>query len=326
MTTLTTATTTATRAVTTTALRTRLSALALTSCLALSGCGAILGEGDDDGGGGGGGGTAGSTAPEPSASTSATEQEPEQEPDDRAPAEVLEAAADATVATRRFTIASSAELEIATQELRFSTDGRIDYDVPVSETTIAVDQDGATQEVTILSDGESLWVAAEGTGVPAFPDGATYLEGDATQLAEDETFTPEDLLGVVYVTRSGAEATEEGTEEVDGVETRRYAWTTTYAEAETAAGEDAEAFRTAFALTGEGARSDLAVEAWVGPDDVVRRLAIDVQAPPGIQLDGTYDLELSDVGEEVAPPAAPADDEVARGPEAEALLEQLLAG
>jgi hypothetical protein len=270
-----------------------LSVITLAATLALSGCG-----GDDEPAPGGDG-------------------------DDRSAGEVLDAAADETLATTRFSVAFTAALEIAGQQLELTADGRVDYDATVADMTLTVDQDGQSQEVGILADGETAWVSTEGDAGVELPDGATYVAGDAASLAEADTFRPEDLLGVVLVLRSGDDAEAGDTEEVGGVETRQYSWTVVYEDAVEAAGEDGETFSKALSLTGNATDSDLDVDVWVGPDDVVRRLEIDIDGK-GDPIGGSYDLDLADVGDEVEAPDAPAEDEVATGPEADALFEQLL--
>jgi len=162
--------------------------------------------------------------------------------------------------------------------------------------------------------------------VPPFPDGATYVEGDADLLAQGDSFSPTGLLGVVLVLHGGAAADPEAgeVEEVDGVETRAYSFTVPYDEAVDAIEpEQQEAFTSALSLTGEAEQADLDVEVAIGTDDdVVRRLSLDIEAD--VPVDGGYEVEVGDVGSEVEAPEAPDEDEVATGPEAEALLAQLL--
>jgi len=83
----------------------RLSALALGGALVLTGLTACGGGGDDDGG------TADSATSAPS--------------EERDPAEVLDAAADATLDARQFSIDSRAELDIDGMELAFGSEGSV---------------------------------------------------------------------------------------------------------------------------------------------------------------------------------------------------------
>lgn len=297
---------------------TRPAALALSAILALT---SLTACSDDDPAEGGSQGATNGSAEE---STKEPTEEPTQD-DERGAGEVLDAAVDATLANPRASIESLADLQIAGQQITLETDGRVDYDAVVVDSTLQVTQSGSSQRVEILADGETFWVAAEGAQVPPFPDGATYLAGDVERLAEAETFTQDSLVGIVLVLRSGADAdAEEGdTEEIDGVETRSFTYTVPYTDALEAAGDDAEALRSALSLTGDAEQADLEVEVAVGSDDVVRRLEVEIDGGT-VPVSGTYDLALSDVGAEVEPPEAPADDEVARGPQADALLDQLI--
>lgn len=294
---------------------TRLPALALALTLLAAGCG-----GGDDGDGDGDGETTEASSDSASPETpTETESETESEDADAA----LEAATDATLASERFGIEYAASLQFGEQTLDLTAEGSVDYGATVADVRLGVEQQGQTQSVEILADGETAWVASQGESAPTLPGGATYVSGPAATLAEASTFTPEGILGVVLVLRSGDAAEVGDTEEVDGVEATTYSFTVPYEEAVAAAGPDAQAFQTALSLTGAAAQADLVVEVAVGSDDVVRTLDLTIEGGD-VPVGGSYDLTLSEVGAEVEPPAAPAEDDVATGPEAEAIFEQLL--
>lgn len=295
---------------------TRLPALALALTLLAAGCGG----GDDSGGGDAGGETTEASSDTPSPETpSETEDETGSEDADAA----LEAATDATLASERFGIEYAASLEFGEQTLDLTAEGSVDYGATIADVRLGVEQQGQSQAIEILADGETAWVASQGASAPQLPGGATYVSGPATTLAEATTFTPEGILGVVLVLRSGDDAEVGDTEEVDGVEATTYSFTVPYEDAVAAAGPDAQAFQTALSLTGAAAQADLVVEVAVGDDDVVRTLDLTIDGGD-VPVGGSYDLTLSEVGAEVAPPEAPAEDDVATGPEAQAIFEQLL--
>lgn len=237
------------------------------------------------------------------------------------PVSAVQDAVDATLEIRAFAIDSDLDLTLADQRLELTTEGDVDYDAVVADFELAVVQDGERQEVGLLSDGETVWVRASGSTVPAFPDGATWVAGDATELGSAASFEPSGLLGTVFLLRGASEVEEVGTDEVDGVEVTRYASTFTYEDAAAAAASDVGTLEEAFSLTGAAASLPLEVEVAVGSDGVVREMTFEVvggDAPAS----GGYDLELSDVGEAVEPPSAP--DDVATGPAADALLDRLI--
>ena len=296
---------------------TRLPALALALTLLAAGCG-----GGDDGDGDTDGETTETSADSASPETpTETETESEEEGEDADAA--LEAATDATLASERFGIEYAASLQFGEQTLDLTAEGSVDYGATVADVRLGVEQQGQTQSVEILADGETAWVSSQGATAPPVPGGATYVSGPAATLAEASTFTPEGILGVVLVLRSGDAAEVGDTEEVDGVEATTYSFTVPYEDAVAAAGPDAQAFQTALSLTGAAAQADLVVEVAVGSDDVVRTLDLTIEGGD-VPVGGSYDLTLSEVGAEVEPPAAPAEDDVATGPEAEAIFEQLL--
>lgn len=249
---------------------------------------------------------------------------PGAEADERSAAEVLDDAVDATLGIERTSVELLAMLDIDGQQLELGAEGRVDYEAVVADVTFSTEQQGTTQSLQIIADGETAWVSGEGAAVAAFPEGFTYLSGPADELGAASSFDPIDLVGVVLALR-GAEEVEGGdTEEVDGVESRVYTTTVPYVDAVEGAGDDAEAFQSALSLTGDADVADLEIEVAVGPDDVVRRLELDIEAGD-VPVGGSYTLTLTGVGEDVDVPEAPPADEVATGPEAEALFTQLLA-
>lgn len=245
------------------------------------------------------------------------------EADERSGTEVLDDAVDATLAVERTSLQLLAMLDIGGQQLELAAEGQLDYEAVVADVTLTTEQEGTTQALQILADGETAWLGGEGAAAAAFPEGFGYVAGSAEELGSSDSFRPIDLVGVVLALR-GAEDVQGGdTEEVDGVETRVYTTTVPYVDAVEAAGDDAEAFQSALSLTGDADVADLEIEVAIGPDDVVRRLDLDIEAGD-LPVDGTYALTLTGVGEEVDAPEEPPADQVATGPEAEALFTQLL--
>lgn len=260
---------------------------------------------------------------DPSAADSSSEAAAEDAPEEPAadPVSAVQDAVDATLAVRAFSIESDLDLSLGGQRLELTTEGDVDYDAVIADFELAVVQGGERQEVGLLSDGETVWVRSTGPNVPTFPDGATWLAGDATRLSSASTFEPSGLLGTVFLLRGASEVEEVGTDEIDGVEVTRYATTFTYDDAATAAGSDAGTLADAFSLTGAATSLPLEVEVAVGADGIVRELDFELVGGD-VPASGGYDFELSNVGEEVDAPSAP--DDVATGPEADALLDQLV--
>lgn len=243
--------------------------------------------------------------------------------DDRAPETVLVDAVDASLAARRFTVDLEARLDIEGRELGLTAEGRVDYDAVVADLSLGVEQEQGTTVAQILSDGERVWVSLEGDRAPDFPGGARYVRGDSDRLAKATTFAPDSLLGVLHVLR-GADDVEQGDDaDVDGVEARVFTYTVSYLDAVEAAGDDADAFEAAFSLTGEATGADLAIEVAVGPDDVVRRFALEIVGGE-LEVSGAYDLTLGAIGEDVVAPDAPPRRQVASKADSVEPLEQLL--
>lgn len=293
-------------------------AVAAVTAAALAGCSGGEEESPEDEASGSPSASSSESA-EPSASS-----EPSEPADGEAAAQALQDAVDATVAARVFTIDGDLDLEIAGQQLELQTEGSVDYDATVADLRLAIGQGGQTSEAEVKADGETLWVRAEGQGVPAFPGGATWLQGEATRLAESTTFTPTGLVGAVLVLRGASEVEEVGMEEEDGVEVTRYATTFTYDDALAAVdGQEAQVLGSAFSLTGAASSIDLDVEVAVGDDGVLREFDLEL-AESDVAAAGSYEISLSDVAGEITPPAPPAPSDVATGPEAEALLDQVI--
>jgi len=243
--------------------------------------------------------------------------------DERSPAVVLQESADATIDIDRASVVLAAELDLAGRVLALDAAGRVDYAAVVADVTFGAEQDGQAQELQVVADGETAWIGGEGAVASAFPDGARYVSGDAAQLAGADSFGPVNLVGVALVLRGATDVEAGQVEEIDGVETRTYTTTITFLDAVEAAGDDADAFRSALNLTGDAEQAELDIEVAIGPDDVVRRLELVIDGGD-LPVGGTYDLTISDVGDEVEVPQAPPADQVATGPEADALFERLL--
>ncbi len=295
--------------------------LLLAVLLVGSSCG-VTGQ-DDTGGRGGGGATTTeetTTTEQPTTTDEATTTT-ELPGDGAEVAALLVEAADATLATERMTIDSEAVLGVGQQTLRLAVDGSVDYATTEAVVTLTFEQAGETQEIEVRSDGDRAWIRAEGADSPPFPDGRTWVLGDAERLTAGDNFSQSGLIGVLLALRATTDAEAGDTEEIDGVETRRYTTSVLYDDAVDAAGSDAQAFTAALSLTGS---SDIALEidVWVGEDGVIRRfqLAVDTTDP----LSGTYDIEITGVGDEVADVDEPDEDDVVTGAEAEDLLDQLI--
>lgn len=295
-------------------------ALLVPFLLVLASCG-ITGSDDDAAGPGNGNGT--TTEPNGNGNgngttTTTTASLPEN-PDEVD--QFLVDAVDATLATSSFTVSSAAELRFGIEQIALTADGSLDYENLVADALIRVESGPQGTEIELRADGTNAWFRLEGTDAPEVPGGLTWIQGDASRLAGAETYQAEGVIGVLLALRGtdGAEAGD--VEELDGVETRRYATTVTYAEAVEGAGPDADAFASALSLTGAD-DAELVMDVWVGEDGVIRRLELTIEASQPIS--GTYSVEISDVGAEVTAPDRPDEDDVLTGPEAEALLDDIV--
>ena len=285
---------------------------AVVVALAVAGCSGESEEGDTD---------------QPAASASEGESESEPSTSDSDPSQALQDAVSATVELQAFTIDSDLDLEIGGQDLAIGVEGSVDYGTPIADIELVVSQGGVASNARVLADGESLWVSIEGAQAPSFPEGATWLQGDAARLNGSSSFTPDGVLGAVLVLRGAQDVEEAGTDELDGVTVTRYTSTFAYEDASAAvSGDEAEAetLRSSFALTGDAAALELQVEAAVGEDGVLREVHVEVVEEDGVPASGGYDLELTDVGGEIALPERPDEEDVASGPDAEALLDQII--
>lgn len=276
----------------------RLTALALASLLTLTACG---GSDDSD--------DSGKEAAKPSETEAV---------------DVVHEAVDATLGVTSMEVDSEARLEVTGTEVVFGIDGEFDYESKVGEAEFGIEQAGQSQQVEIRSDGESAWFRVEGDSVPAVPDGKTWAQGEVAALSTNGSMEPEGLVGVVIALR-GAEEVEVGeSKEIDGEPAREFTTTVVYGDALEAAGDDREAFESAFSLTGvDDAELDITV--WIGDDGVIRDFDLSVDAG-GKPIDGSYTLEIGNVNDEVEAPEAPDPDDVATGPEAEAWIAQMSDG
>lgn len=287
----------------------------LIPALLLLGCSASGGEdGKDDG----------PTTTEAGGDDPTTTEAPDTTLPDDADAALAEAA-DATLAVESFTISAEAALALGPQQFGYGANGSVSYaDPPITALTIDVNQNGQTSEVEQRTDGETIWVRAEGPQAPTIPDDKTWIAGDASILSESDSLEPIGLVGVVVALRAASDTTAEAGEEIDGVPTTHYTSTISYEEAVEKAGAEEDGFTSALSLTSPE-DPILSVEAWVGDDGIVRRLAVVVEegSNPNAPT-GTYDLELTDVNQEVSAPEAPAADDTLTGAQAEELLGQLV--
>ncbi len=284
------------------------------------------GGGDDDAGsdGGGGGETTATTADGGGGGDETTTTSGDDEPDPEDADALVAEAADATLETSSFTADNKLELQIQAQTLELAVMGSVDYDTLVADVSIFLEQAGSASEIGLRSDGTTLWVRAEGTGAVQFPDGKSWVEGESS-LLEGSSFAPDGLIGVLYALRAASDTEVGDTEELDGVTTTRYTTTFTYDEALEAAGDQAEAFKSSLSLTtSEDVDIDLVTDVWIGDDGLIRKMSLDVETDSKLGIDGTYEVLLTDVGGEIEAPEAPDAEQVVTGPEAEALLDQLI--
>lgn len=287
----------------------RRTCLLAAALLLVSACSAS-GSDSEGGSGGGGGGGGGSTTTEADA--------PDGDPD-----QIVADAADATLAASSFTVESEANLTVGPQRFRLATEGSLDYENLVADATIGIEQAGSATEVSLLADGETLWVKADEIEGVTLPDPEkVWIEGEATLLDESGSFRPVDLIGVILALR-GADGAEAGeSEEIDGVSTTKYTFSLDYDEAVEAAGEDEEAFTSALSLRSEDP-IELTIDAWIGDDDgILRRFALETDAGSA-PLGADYAIELADVGDDVEAPDAPESATILRGEQAADLLEQI---
>lgn len=236
------------------------------------------------------------------------------------PAAFVRDSVEATLATTSFVVDSELALSVDAMSMSLTATGPVDYEALIADVELVVDNDGSTGGIAIRSDGESLWVGADGTGVPPMPGGNDWVEGEASLLGSADSFSPEGLLGTIYALRAATDAEVVGEEEIDGVSTTQISTSFTYGEAVEAAGPDEEAFTTAFSLRGFD-HAVIEVEAWIGDDGIIRRLTYSLDESDPAVLNGSYELDLTDVGENLDAPDAPDSSDVTTGPEAEAWLE-----
>lgn len=277
----------------------------LAAALLLGGCGLV-----------GGGSGASDAAPAGGAPEVAEAAEVGDEPAaDREPAQVVADAADTTLALTRLTLESSADLDVGGTTFTTLTEGSVDHEAGLFD--LDRDLDGTT-EIGVVADGSRAWIKNEGPDGSAFEDGATWLQGDADDLAASGMFGTVPLLGSMLPLRAAdadpAAVVEGEPTTYDGVECRVFTLTVPYADAVDAAGEDADVFTEALSLTGPAKRADLALEVAVGPDDVIRSYTLDIVSAPGVS--GGYDVTLTDIGEPVGTPLAPDPTDTLAGPEA----------
>lgn len=244
------------------------------------------------------------------------------------PVQAVQDAVTATIEVEALTIESELELAVGSEAFSLRTQGGIDYASTVADLMVSVNQDDVETALRVLSDGESLWVSLVGPEAPTFPEDAIWLQGDAQRLADATTFTTADLLGAVLVLRGATEVDEVGTDEVDGVSVTRYETTFAYDEATAAvSGEEADTLENAFSLSGDAASAELEVEVAIGEDGVIREVDLAIVkggAVAAVAASGSYKLGLGNVNGEIDGPEAPDQDDVATGPDADALLSQII--
>lgn len=230
---------------------------------------------------------------------------------------------EATLETSAFTIDSSLDLTAGIEDLSLGVQGSVDYDESVAGVTISVDAADQTGEVEIRSDGTKLWIRPGGSALPEpIPEGKTWVQGKADRLGDSGSFDQTGLLGVLIALRAAEDSERTGTDELDGTEVTLYETTIDYAEAVKVAGDDEESFTSSLSLEAPGT-TNLKVELAVGSDGIIRHLDFDVENKSGL-VDGTYELDLTDVETTIDAPETPPADDTLTGPKAEKLLDQLV--
>lgn len=292
-------------------------------CVAVLVLASCSSSGDDDAeqNGDGGPGTTAVETTETTETPETTEPSDDDPPTDAEdPAAFVRDSVDATLAANSFQIESELALTLDAMAFALTVDGPVDYRSLVADVVIGITSGSDDGSMSIRADGDTMWVAADGSGVPAMPGGSTWIEGDASRLDTADSFGSEGLLATIYALRAAEDVTSDGEEEIDGVSTTRYSSSFTYGEAVEAAGPDSAAFAEAFSLRGFD-HAVIDIEVWIGDDGVIRRLTYDLEESEPGSLTGSYDLSLTAVDEEVDAPEAPDPSEVTSGPEAEAWLD-----
>ncbi len=239
------------------------------------------------------------------------------------PAAALRDAVDTTLAVNSFTIDSQLDLDVGPQNVGLTAEGSFDYEALIGDLELNVDATGSSVRLVIRSDGKKLWVQSEGDDAPVIPDGKSWLEGDHDLLAASTAVEPSGVVGVVIALRGADEVTEVDTGEADGIETTTYETTVAYDEAVKAAGDDADVFTSALELTAPKP-PDLVMTVEVGSDGIIRNFDLVVEAADGTPIEGGYQIELTNVNEEVELPEAPSVDDTLTGPQAEKILKTLI--
>lgn len=263
--------------------------------------------------------SASSTTAEGTDTTDTTE--PAEPSDD--PAATLRDAVDTTLAVNSFTIDSQLDLRVGPESFSLASTGSFDYEALVGELEIQVEGADSATDLAVRTDGDKLWVRSEGDDAPTIPDGKTWLEGDHDLLASSSTVAPSGVIGVIIALRGAEEATAVDTGEVDGVETTIYETTVGYDEAVKAAGKDRAVFESALQLTAPEP-PDLVMTVEVGSDGIIRNFDLAVESTDRSPIEGGYQVELTDVNDEVEVPEAPSADDTLTGPEADKILATLI--
>lgn len=237
--------------------------------------------------------------------------------------EVVHDAVDTTLALDSLEVDSEFDAEAMGQEFTLGVEGEIDYEELVGDVVFSQEQQSQSGELEIRTDGEAMWVRVDGDGFPTIPDGKSWVEGDTSQLAEADSTKPVDLVGVVIALRAAEDVEVGDSKDFDGTAARQYTTTVTYAETVEAAGEDATDYQEAFNLTGAD-DAELKIEAWIDDDGVIREYHLDIEAGDK-PIDGTYDVQIGDPNGSVDKPDAPPSEDVLTGPQADAMLKQMLA-
>jgi hypothetical protein len=198
--------------------------------------------------------------------------------------------------------------------------GATDYPDMVGDVTMTVTRNGAGAAMQQRIDRSTLWVRITGEGAPELPAGLEWVEGDIDRLADSENFRenfrPVGVLSPVILLKASNGAVEIGGEN----NLTKFTTTVNYEAAVAAAGPLAANLEGGFRVPAPEVVV-LDINVWLDDDGVIRKMEFTDETD---YVDATYTLDLNAVNEPVDAPEPPDESTVFSGPEADALLDQLL--
>lgn len=231
-------------------------------------------------------------------------------------------ALDATLAAPRFHLRTRAVLDAASQRVKLSADGRLDYDRQVADIEVSAQSGTEATNVDLRSNGTTAWIKPDAPAI-SLPPGKVWLQTTTDRLDRSGGFGPTGVLGVLLALRAAEGTTRNGSERIDGQMATGYSTAVNYGDVIDVLGSDASAFRRALSLMAPEP-PDLDIDVWVGRDGIIRRFDLTIRPVDDAPLAGSYNVAISDVGRPVKAPAAPPAAEVLSGPEAERIVRQLV--